>query len=143
MASGLYISTLADIFDATQLALDWDAEDHQAALYTSSKSPNYNDDTVYSSTNEISGTGYTAGGLAITGTATSKPGAGVLKWTSNAFQWTGSTLSDVKHIDIYAAAVSGDPLMIGIMLASAVNTSDGTLLITPHANGLLTIDGTP
>lgn len=142
MASGLYISTLQDILDVTQLALDWDLETHKWALYTASKTPNYNDDTAYSATNEISGTGYTAGGQAVTGTAFSKS-SGVLTYDSDPVQWTSSTLTGVRHVDMYADAVTGDPLMIGIDLGASYNTSDGTLLITPNVSGLLTIDGTP
>ncbi|MEV4837796.1 hypothetical protein AB0K05_24960 [Nonomuraea sp. NPDC049486] len=135
---------MEDILDATGLALAWDAEDHQAALYNSTRASaaNYNSDTSYSTTNEIVGTGYTAGGVVVTGTAFTRPGAGLMKYSSNAFQWEGSTLSGVAHIDVYAAAVSGDPLMFGVTI-SPVNTSDGTLLVTPHSNGLVTFDLTP
>lgn len=145
MASGVYLITMEDILDTTGLALDWAAEDHQWALYNATKvsAVDFNADTAYSSTNEISGTGYTAGGQVVTGTAFSRPGAAVMKYSSDAVQWTGSTLSGVRFIDMYAAAVSGDPLMLGIDLVTGVNTSDGTLLITPHANGLLSVDWTP
>lgn len=145
MASGVYLLTMEDILDTTQLAVNWDAEDHQWALYNATKvsAVDYNADTVYSATNEIAGTGYTAGGKVVTGTAFSRPGAGVMKYSSNAVQWPSSTLSGVRFVDMYAAAVAGDPLMLGIDLVSPVNTSDGTLLITPHANGILTVDWTP
>ncbi|WP_386189109.1 hypothetical protein [Streptosporangium jomthongense] len=134
---------MEDIWDSTQLALDFDAETHKWALYTSSRSPDYNANTAYSSTNEISGTGYTAGGKVVTGTAFSRPGAGVSKYSTDAVQWTSSTLSGVQHIDMYADALAGDNLMVGIALAVPVNTSDGTLLVTPHSSGLFTVDWTP
>ncbi|MET7333266.1 hypothetical protein [Nonomuraea sp. NPDC005650] len=145
MASGVYLPTMEDILDATALNLVWDAEDHQAALYNATKAGavNFNSDTAYSATNEISGTGYTAKGVVVTGTAFTRPGAGVMKFSSNAFQWTSSTLSGVRFIDFFAEAVSGDPLMFGVDLVSAYNTSDGTLLVTPHSNGLVTFDLTP
>jgi hypothetical protein len=144
MASGVYLPSFEDILDATGLALAWDAEDHQAALYNSTRASaaNYNSDTVYGTTNEIVGTGYTAGGTVVEGTAFTRPGSGVMKYSSDAFSWEGSTLSGVAHIDVYAAAVSGDPLMFGVTISS-VNTSDGTLLVTPHSNGLVTFDLTP
>jgi predicted cobalt transporter CbtA len=135
---------MEDILDATGLALAWDAEDHQAALYNATRAAaaDYNANTVYSATNEITGTGYTAGGVVVTGTAFTRPGSGLMKFSSNAFQWASSTLSGVAHIDVYAAAVAADPLMFGITI-SPVNTSDGTLLVTPHSNGLVTFDLTP
>lgn len=144
MASGVYLPTMEDILDSTALNLVWDAEDHQVALYNSTRaaSADYNSDTSYSSTNEIVGTGYTAGGAVVEGTTFTRPGGGVLRFSSNAISWEGSTLSDVAHLDFYAAAVSGDPLMFGISI-SPVNTSDGTLLVTPHSNGLVTFDFTP
>ncbi|MCG5220259.1 hypothetical protein [Streptosporangium sp. KLBMP 9127] len=143
MASGVYLISFEDLMEAA-VALSWDAEDHKAALYnaTGAGAVNYNSDTVYSSTDEIVGTGYTARGLVIAGTAWSRPGAGVSKFSFNALQWTGSTLSGVRFIKMFAAA-EADELMAGIDLVDAVNTSDGTLLVTPHANGVLTYDLTP
>lgn len=148
MASGVYLPTMEDIFDTTQAGLDWDAENHKWALYnaTRASAADFNANTAYSATNEITGTGYTATGQAVTGTAFSRPGAGVSKYSTNAVQWTSSTLSGVRWVDMYADAVTtpvADPLMIGIDLVSAYVTSDGTLLITPHANGLATFDWTP
>ncbi|MBF8186314.1 hypothetical protein ITP53_11250 [Nonomuraea sp. K274] len=143
MASGVYLPTFEDILE-TALTLSWDAEDHQAALYNSTRASaaDYNNDTAYSTTNEIVGTGYDAGGEIVEGTAFTRPGAGVMRFSSNAFQWEESTLSGVAHIDVYAAAVAGDPLMFGVTI-SPVNTADGTLLVTPHSNGLVMFDLTP
>src|SRR5690606_32750079 len=74
MASGLYAATFQDVLDTTQLALNLELETHRVALYTSSRNPNYGQDTGYSSTNEIVGTGYTAGGEVLTGTSLSITG---------------------------------------------------------------------
>lgn len=145
MASGLYISTLQDVLDVTQLALDWELETHKFALYNSSRAPDYTANTVYTSTNEIVGTGYTAEGELVTGTAFSKS-AGVLTYDSDPVQWTSSTLTGVRHVDMHAPTVTtpvDDPLMIGVDLGTDYNTSDGTLLLTPSVSGLLAIDGTP
>lgn len=143
MASGLYVVTYWDVLDTTQLALDLDREDHKVALYTSSKVQNYNSDVAYSSTNEVAGTGYSAGGKAVTGTALSLPGAGVLKYSSDAISWPSSTLTGVSKLDMYAAALAGLNLIMGVDLGTTYNTSDGTLLLTPNASGWFTIDFTP
>ncbi|MGW6498542.1 hypothetical protein [Nonomuraea angiospora] len=146
MASGLYVVTYRDVLDDSQLALNLDDETHKFALYTSARTPNYNADASYSSTNEISGTGYTAGGKVVTGTALSLPGAGVLKYSSDAVSWPASTLTGVRQVDMYADAITtptADPLIVGIDLVTDYNTANGTLLLTPHANGLFTIDFTP
>lgn len=140
--SGLYAATFMDVLDTTQLALDLDLETHKMALYSNSKSPNYSTDVSYSSTAEISGTGYTAGGAAVTGTALSVS-AGVLTWDCDNVQWTSSTLSGVHGADIYADALAGNNLICGIDFGSDYSTSNGTLLVTIHANGVFTIDFVP
>lgn len=144
--SGVYLPTMEDLMDATQLALPWDAEDNQMALYNSTRvsAANFNSDTVYSSTNELAGmTGYTAKGKAVTGTAFSRPGSAVMKFSSSAVAWAGSTLSGVAWVELFAEAVSGDPLMMGFDLDDSINTSDGTLTLTPHTNGLLSVGWKP
>ncbi|MEU4332323.1 hypothetical protein [Nonomuraea dietziae] len=144
MASGVYLPSFEDVMEAV-LDLGWDREDHHWALYNASKvaAVNYNADTAYSATNEIVGAGYTARGQVVLGTAFTRPGAGVAKYSTNAVSWPSSTLSGVRFVDMFAEGVVGDPLMLGIDLVDPVNTSDGTLLITPHANGILTYDLTP
>lgn len=145
MASGLYLPTFEDVLDTTQLALDLDREDHKFALYNSTRASaaDFNANTAYGTTNEISGTGYTAGGKVVTGTAFSRPGAGVMKYSSDAVSWPSSTLTGVAFVDLYADALAGDNLIEGIDLGTTYNTAAGTLLLTPHANGLFTIDFTP
>lgn len=144
MASGVYLIPFEDVLEAA-LTLGWDREDHQWALYNATKvgAVNYNSDSAYSSTNEIVGTGYTAKGKIVLGTAFTRPGSGVSKFSTNAVSWPASTLSGVRFVDMFAEAIAADPLMLGIDLVDPVNTSDGTLLITPHANGVATYDLTP
>lgn len=142
MASGLYAATFRDVLDTTQLALDLDAETHRVALYTSSRTPNYGSDTAYSSTGEISGTGYTAGGALLTGTALGITGT-VLSWDADNVEWQNTTLSGVRHADIYADALTGNNLICGVDFGQSYNTSDGTLLIIWHADGIFAIDMSP
>lgn len=143
MASGIFLPNFEDVLEQI-LALDWTAEDHQWALYnaTGAAAVDYNSDTVYSATNEISGTGYSARGKVVTGTAFSRPGAGVMKYSSDAVLFENSTLSGVRMLKQFAAA-EGDELMFAHDLGTPVNTSDGTLALTPHSNGLVSIDLTP
>lgn len=142
MASGLYAATFRDVLDTTQLALNLELETHRVALYTSSRNPNYGQDTGYSSTNEIVGTGYTAGGEVLTGTSLSITGT-VLTWDADNTEWQNTTLSGVRHADIYADALTGDNLIVGIDFGQDYNTSDGTLLIVWHADGIFSIDMSP
>lgn len=144
MASGVYLPSFEDLLEAA-ISLDWDEEDHRWALYTSARTAaaNFNTDSAYSPTNEISGTGYVAGGEVVTGTAFSRPGNAISRFSSNAVLWEGTTLSGIDWVDMYAAEVAGDPLMLGLDLPSSVNTSDGDLLITPHPNGLVSFNLVP
>lgn len=144
MPSGVYLPSFEDLLEGV-LPLSWDAETHRWALYDATRvaSADYNSDTAYTTSGEIDGTGYTAGGEVVTGTAFSRPGGAVLRYSSNSVQWPGSTLSGVAHIDMYAAEESGKPLMLGLQLPTPVNTSDGNLLVTPHALGLLSYNLLP
>lgn len=138
MASGVYLPSFEDLLEGG-LALPWDDETHRWALYdaTRASAASFNADESYTTVGEIAGTGYVAGGELVTGTAFSRPGGGVARYSCNSVQWEGTTLSGVQWVDMYAAEVDGDPLMVGIDLVTPVNTSDGTLLITPHPNGLV------
>lgn len=140
--SGLYVATFQDVLDTTQLGLNLDLETHKMALYTNTITPNFTTDTSYSSSGEISGTGYTAGGLAVTGTALSA-GSGVLTWDADNLQWDDSTLEDVRGGIIYAAELTDDNLIVGVDFGNEYSTADGTLLVTIHANGIFGIDMVP
>ncbi|MFE3449618.1 hypothetical protein ACFXJ8_11850 [Nonomuraea sp. NPDC059194] len=145
MASGLYASTFLDVWALSLTTLDFEDETHQWALYNASRVPDYNANTAYSATNEIVGTGYTAKGKVVTGTTLAKLAA-VVTYDSDAVSWPSSTLTNVRHVDMFAETVTApiaDPLMIGMDLGLNYSTNDGTLAITPHANGLFTADFTP
>jgi hypothetical protein len=63
----------------------------KTALYTSTAT-NGAATASYSVTNEVSGTGYTGGGVALTGVATSNSGT-TAWWTANNPSWTGATFT--------------------------------------------------
>ena len=79
--SGLFVATLRDVLDTTQLALDLDLETHKGALFSNTVTPDYTADTAYGvapyNANEVTGTNWAAGGVALTGTGLSAA-AGVL-----------------------------------------------------------------
>ena len=64
--SGIFVATIQDIFDTTQLAVDWDLETHKGALFSNSITPNFTTDTAYAvspyNANEITGTNWASGG---------------------------------------------------------------------------------
>ena len=63
----------------------------KCAIFTSSATLNANT-TAYSSTNEVSGTGYTAGGIVMTNVAVTLDGDGVLVDMDDAI-WNASTIT--------------------------------------------------
>lgn len=65
----------------------------KAALYLASATVN-SGTTAYSATNEVSGTGYTAGGVAVTNANAPALDGSTAHWTPSAsFAWTGVTLA--------------------------------------------------
>jgi hypothetical protein len=145
-ASGLFLPTWIDVLDTTQLALDLDLETHKVALFTNSVSPSFSSDTAYGvspwDANEVSGTGYTAGGNVLTGTAVSDV-SGTLKWDGDDVSWTSSTITNAKGALIYADALAGNNAIMLVNLGADYSTSAGTLLVSWNASGILNIDMTP
>lgn len=145
-ASGLFLATWTDILDTTQLAVDLDLETHKIALFTNSITPNFSTDSSYSSSpytsGESSGTGYSAGGQALTGTALSESPTGTLKWAADNMQWTSSTIT-TRGALIYANALAGKNVILLVNFGSDFSTVDGTLLITWAAGGVFALDLTP
>lgn len=145
-ASGLFLPTWIDILDTSQLAINLDLETHKVALFTNDITPDFSSDTAYGSSpynaNEVSGSGYTAGGATLTGTAVSDV-SGTLKWDADDVSWSSSTISDARGALIYADALTGDNAIVLVNLGADYSTSNGTLLIAWHTNGIFTIDLTP
>lgn len=142
-ASGLYFTTFRDLLDTTQLAIDLDLETHQIALYNNTETPNFSTEVSYAVTNEVTGTGWAAGGVAVTGTAVDESPTGSLRWDATDVSETGTTLSGVRGAKIYAAALAGDNLIVGIDFGQDYATTNGTFAIQWAAAGIFAIDLTP
>lgn len=71
---------------------DLTADTLKMALYTSSASLDAST-TVYSATNEVTGTGYTAGGNTITGVTIATSASGIVYLSFNTVSWPGSTFT--------------------------------------------------
>lgn len=142
-ASGLYFTTFRDLLDTTQLAIDLDLETHQIALYNNTETPDFSTETGYSVTNEVTGTGWSAGGVAVLGTTVSESPTGTLMFDGTDVSESGTTLSGVRGAKIYAAGLAGDNLIVGIDFGQDYATTNGTFAITWAAGGIFTIDLTP
>lgn len=151
-ASGLYVQNIIDIFDATQLAVDMGLTTHRMALYNDTLAPNFDTDISYAVTNEVSGTGWAAGGelwstlaagaTSLAPTNTISP-AGTYMHDLTDVSKASTTLTSAMCMIAYADALAGNNLLYLIDFVTAVSTNAGTLGVQFAAGGVFTIDLTP
>lgn len=146
-ASGLFVATFVDVLDATQLALDLDLETHKVAMFTNSITPNFSTDTAYGvapyNANEVSGTGYSAGGVALTITALSESPAGTIMYDAADVSWSTSTITAARGALLYADALAGNNAILLVNFGADYSTSAGTFTIQWATTGIFTWDLTP
>lgn len=151
-ASGLYVANWIDILDATQLAVDLSLATHKLALYTNTHTPNFSTDVGYSATNEVSGTGWAAGGVALSAAAsgggstsptlTESP-TGTIMYDMADVAVSGTTLTNARGVILYADALAGDNKIVGITFGADYSTNAGIFSIAWNAAGVFAIDATP
>lgn len=143
-ASGMYGLTLEKIFiDTAGETLE--AEDNKTLLVTNSESPNFDThDFRADIAAEVSGTGYTAGGAALTTTEITLS-SGVLTFDAADSAWAASTISAARAAVHYFVTGNSatDMLVYLINFGADVSTSSGTLTIQYNASGIFTLDYTP
>lgn len=108
--------------------------------YTVDKAANdYRNDLVTAS-NEVSGTGYSAGGAQVTAVAPALA-ALVITCDCSDISWTTATFTANKAVFYFntAGADSADPLICYVKFGGDVSVSGGTFTITIAAGGLFTI----
>jgi len=141
--SGLYVANWIDILDATQLAVDLSTTNVKIALYTTA-TPNFSTDATYSATGEVSGTGYTAGGIAVIGPTVTESPTGTLMYDNTTDPtWPASTITNANGAIWYALASTTKNLVVGMFLGGNFSTVSGTLTIQLASTGVFTIDLTP
>lgn len=145
-ASGIYVATIVDVLDTTQLALDLDLETHKCAMFTNSITPNFTTDTAYGvspyDANEVSGTGYTAGGATLT-TTTFTGASGSATFDAADTSWSSSTIANARGALIYADALAGNNAICLVNFGADYSTSNGLFQITWNASGIWVVDLTP
>jgi len=122
--------------------VDFDTDTIKVALVSSSYTPNqdthdYWDDV---SSNEVSGTGYTAGGATLASkTVTYDSGTNVTKFDAADVSWTSSTITAryaVVYLDTGTASTS--PLIAYVDFGSDQSSSSGTFQIVWDSAGIFT-----
>lgn len=145
-ASGLFVATFVDVLDTTQLALDLDLETHKIALFNNTLTPNFTTDTAYGvapyNANEVTGTNWASGGVALTGTSLTAAGVGITFDATDVSVAT-TTLVNARGGLIYADALAGNNAICLVNFGADYSTTAGTFAITWNAAGIFTIDLTP
>ena len=146
-ASGLFVATWTDILDTTQLAVNLDLETHKVAMFTNTITPDFSADTAYGvspyDANEVSGTGYTAGGTELTTTALSESPTGTIMYDAADTAWSSSTIASARCALIYADALAGNNAILLVNFGGDYSTTAGTFTIQWNASGIFTLDLTP
>jgi hypothetical protein len=122
-----------------------EAEDNKILLVTDTYAPNFDThDFRNDITNEVSGTGYSAGGAAFTSTELTIS-SGVVTWDFADPSWTTSTISNAMAGVTYTnvGADTTDQLLLLLDFVTAVSTSAGTLAVALAAGGAATWDLVP
>jgi hypothetical protein len=141
MASKLYGQFLSQ---ALNKEIDWDTDTIKVALLTNSYTPdqdahNYLDDVI---ANEVSGTGYTAGGNTLANkTNTYNSATNVIVLDADDTTWSSSTIT-ARYAVIYDASPSTNatrPLIGYVDFGSDQSSSNGNFTITWDATGIVRI----
>jgi len=145
-ASGLYVATFVDILDTTQLAVDFDLETHKGALFSNSITPNFTTDTAFGvspyDANEVTGTNWAAGGVALTGT-TVAASSGTLVFDATDVSVATTTITGARCYLLYADALAGNNALVLVNFGADYATVAGTFAITWSASGIYVVDLTP
>jgi hypothetical protein len=135
-----YGSLIAKAFNKE---VDFDSDTIKVALVSSSYTPNqdthdYWDDVA---TNEVSGTGYTAGGATLTTkTVGYTSGTNVTKFDADDVSWTTSTIT-ARYAIVYDASPATNaakPLIGYVDFGSDQSSSSGTFSIVWDSAGIFT-----
>lgn len=145
-ASGAYSKTLEKMMIDTLGASIESETVVKGFLVTDSYTPDYDvhDFRDDANANEVSGTGYTAGGVVLTTTdiTLASPAAGSMKYDHDDPSWSSSTITNAmaltEYINVGSAAT--DPLLWLLDFVTAVSTSAGLLLVGIHSNGVWNLD---
>jgi hypothetical protein len=146
-ASGLFGLTLEkQLIDTLGLSLESETA-LSVAMITDSATPDFNAHDFWNDleANEVSGTGYDAGGETLTGTEVTIS-TGVLTYDATDVAWTTSTISNAMAAVGYfdrGGATTADELMFLSDFVSAASSSSGTFTIQWSASGIFTVDFTP
>ena len=144
MASGLYAITFLNALK-NDLAVDLDdttADRFKVMLVTSSYTPDFGAHDFYADvTNEVVGTGYSAGGESLS-SVTLTQSAGTITFDADDVTWTSSTIT-ARGAVVYDNTLTDEPLICYIDFGADKSSSSGDFVLSFNASGIFTLDLTP
>ena len=134
MASGIYQRMKANLMNKI---VDLEADTINVMLLDNSHSFTATHNVIGSvSTNEVTGTGYSAGGAALASKAVTQGSSA--KFDAADTTWASSTIT-AYHAVIWDDTVATDDLIASIDFAAAKSSSSGNFTIQWHGNGIITL----
>ena len=132
----------AFVSKALNKEVDWDTDSIKVALCTSSYVPAQDTHDYFNDvTNEVTGTGYTAGGATLASkTVGYTAGTNTFKFDAADTTWTTSTITAryaVIYVDTGVSTTS--PLIAYVDFGADVSSTAGTFQITWDAAGIFTV----
>jgi len=151
VASGLYALPFKNnLTQVTNFQIDFDdtaVGRFKCMLVESGYTPNFATDSVFGDVgNEVTGTGYTAGGEALTGVTFDITGGAanaIITWDAGDVTWTSSTITNAAAAVIYDTTEANKPLIAYVDFGGNFSTTSGTFQIVWNASGVFTLDTTP
>lgn len=145
-ASGLYVTTVLDVLDTTQLAINLISDTFKGALFNNSLTPNFSSDLAYAVTpydaNEITGTNYVAGGATLVSTTFTESPTGSVRFDATDTSWSSATFSAARGVLIWDDTIS-DRAVCFVNFGADFGVTSGTFTIQWAATGIFAIDLTP
>lgn len=153
--SGLYVQNFIDELDATNIGFDFSLTTHKLSLLSNAATPNFDTDVTWNSTNEVFGTGWATGGVALSAAAAGGSSAaptltisptGTMMYDMNDVAVSSTTLTNARAVRLYADALTtptADALIVLVNFGADFSTSNGTFGIQWAATGVFAVDLTP
>lgn len=122
--------------------IDFDTDTIKGMLCTSAYTPDQDTHQYKSSvTNEVTGTGYTAGGATLANkTVTYTAGTNVFKLDADDLSWANSTIT-ARYLVIYDDTPATDatkPLLCYVDFGADFTSTNGPFTVAFHADGIIT-----
>ncbi len=134
--SGLFVATWLDTLDATQLAVAPLADTIKIALFTDTITPDFtaSGDTAYNvspyDANEVSGTGWAAGGVALGTKTVASPSGDLIAFDAADVNEATTTLTNAECGLIYDDTLGGDNALCLVDFGTAYSTVAASFQIT-------------